>query len=922
MRLSLIILTFFTIYQNLVHVHSQRSLLHWQRDLEYRLQSYENTRQNLDNLIQSSVISQISQQNIPNGARVVSSGGSVRFSDLIIPNGALILESHVARPTLRLMVNKTDYYVNTKFSELRQIQYGLNTIRRQVNDPSRRFVYKGSPNNQFTPQVNFSRIPGTWIMKQFMYARLVESQQVELTLINNTNVNNVMRDVYMENPRMGARDPQSRLFFEGRKTFWRSVFERPLTSGCCDRLRPLHTSQMMTRSTRQTVEAPVLFHTNDIYNKQPVLIRNLLTPQLNNRILAVGLMSNRPDDSGLITSSEENIIRLNDLINTKQSNPTEIIKTIVFKEFLVIDEAQVWANNISNRGFGIGFMSHPSIYLDLSYDNFLFKYSDGKNRRVQKVLKSVIIDGEAQFEKGVDASVVNRVPNFGQFVQERIVRTDRKSIIRGAVQFDALPLVLNRFGNYSRSIQSVQIMQVERDLIVNSVNGMRIPFDIVLFPLVPNAPIIIRGPRVFESPVLMRESVRVQRLINNIQMPDGVIPLHLNDFMGSVRGSHLWFVDGITTQHVTVQSGRFDEIPLKDVHDPQSLIMQSVFVTQPDGSKIIRAPLQIKNLTLINNGPDSGLLNGFRPQDLLEFSPVAQQPRETTLFSRKTFSAPIEVGECLFSEMNQLSNWTNHLIRIDIPNTVQTVHTKLMFINPPYLSAQMFPNHLSSVQIDRLSIEFYPNHNPQLYFNNLNISPEFYVLQQALIRTLANHTEGRYRVLDQVRMLNPYNTINGVSLYDIVTLDEPFKFADRYVMVGKVELRGNLRANRITSNYPINVLDLEQFNKYRIPIVGSQAPIRLNHLVLSSNNQASYLQCRMLNGISFNVFANSIMSLTKPQIVESSLVFTNQVNLEGFVKTGSSVNSIKNFKQFAEKLKNAKYSFDDGLQCNSIVIRV
>lgn len=139
-------------------------------------------------------------------------------------------------------------------------------------------------------------------------------------------------------------------------------------------------------------------------------------------------------------------------------------------------------------------------------------------------------------------------------------------------------------------------------------------------------------------------------------------------------------------------------------------------------------------------------------------------------------------------------------------------------------------------------------------------------------------------------------------------------------MVGKVDV-DTVRAGRIQSNYPIDAMDLVQFDKYRIPIVGSRTPIRLNNLVLTSTNRVSFVRCQMLNGISFNEFVYSIMSLTRPQEILSNLVFGAPVNLEGMVRTESSLNGIKNFKQFAAHLKKAKYSFDNGLQCNSVMIK-
>lgn len=226
----------------------------------------------------------------------------------------------------------------------------------------------------------------------------------------------------------------------------------------------------------------------------------------------------------------------------------------------------------------------------------------------------------------------------------------------------------------------------------------------------------------------------------------------------------------------------------------------------------------------------------------------------------------------------------------------------------------------SSVNVSRLDVEFLPNNNPHNYNQNLKISPELYTLQLALTRGIANKTGGRYRVLDRVELVGS-SQINSVILDDIITLDRPFRFKDRFTMVGKVEVRNTLGADRITSNYPIDAMDIVQFDKYRVPILGSRSPIKLNNLVLSSDNQANFVHCQLLNGVQLNEFVDSIMSLTRPQQVHCPIVFNAPTSLEGMVRTRSSVNGIKNFKSFARDLKGAQYSFENGLQCNSLVIK-
>lgn len=917
----LTILLVISVFGSLNNVAGQRSLLHWRKDLEFRLNSYLSQRDAINNILASSIYPE--PEKINGTVRVVSSE-NVRFFDLLIPTGSLILDSSIAQPSVRNLVNKTNNYVNSKMNDLDQVRNQLEVIKHQLQDPAQNFIYKGLPNIP-TPQVNFSVIRGVREFTQFTYGHVIESNRAEVRFINFTNVDQVINEVYMKNTTIGLTDSQARLFFEGKKTFWRSVFTKELKSGCCDRLKPLHTSRMMLRSVPQQVSAPVYIN-NQGFNGDPVVIRQLATDQLYNRMLVA-----RQETGELFAPTPpENIVQLHNLISTRQSNPLELLKTLVFKNVLRVDEAQLSRAN-SNR-LVIGFLSGPVPYFDLSHDNYLLRFAASKDMGpIQRVSGPMIINSEALFVSNLDASSVNRIDHFHSFVNERIVRIDRPSVIRSSVRFNALPYVLNvPPAASSRPLQNVLIMHVDRGLEVGLVNGMRFPNDIVPLPLAPNKPIYVRGPRHFVNQVVFENFVQVGQLVNGLQMPAGVIPLHLNDFMGSVGTSNLWFVDGIVAHHVTSHSGQFDNIIMKDAatNDAQDVIMRAVFSTLPDGSHLIRAPLRITHVKIFNQPGTKyqGLLNGFRPQDIIELS----NPRIESVEGRKTFLAPVEAIDCVFNDINHLTNWTNHLIRIDRPNTVQTVHTKLAFIQPPLMTDMAAPlpkvvyNRTSSVYIDQFRVEFYPNNNPHDYINNIKFSPEFYILHQALQKAIVNHTEGRYRV-DQVNLVDPYGRpgrMNGVLLDDIVTLDSPFRFAGGFVMVGKVEVMNNVRANRITSNYPIDAMDLVQFDKYRIPIIDSRSPIRLNNLVLSTNNQASFVQCRMLNGISFNEFANSIMSLTRPQEVDSSLTFNGPVNLEGLVRTGASLNGMKQFKQIARNLKAAKYSFENGLQCNLVMIKV
>lgn len=901
----------------LEQVAGQRSILHWRKDLEYRLSSYQNQRRVIESILVPVI-------NSP----ATFSADHVRFSDLIIPAGSLILDDQVARPTIKIMVNKTQTYVASKSNELYQIQSQLEVIKRQVRNSNRTFIYKGtfndtSPFNQ--KRIAPTRVTGVRVFKQFMYGRYINSRETQLRRINFTNVDRVINETYLDNQRIGAFDSKQRIFYEGRKVFWRSVFTKQLLSGCCDRLKPMHTSHMMTRSSYQNISSPVLFTSVD--HNQPVVIRNLETNLgLFNRLIThstIRIAPNLPDIHELLPSFGENYISVNNLIGIRQSDQVELLKTIVFKDLVMVDDGYLRPSAINNKAV-IGFVSPPGLLFDLSHENYLLKFPSTRNfTTIQSVSGPVVINSDVNIVSGINATDVNRTPLFERFVAESIVRIDRPTVIKGSLHFNALPLIFSPSGP-----QSVPILHVDGGLQVNLVNGMNIPRDVLRVPgaLPQNATIRIRGPRRFLEQVRILAPVSVRGPVNGLQLPDEVIPLYIPDDMSQSRLSKLWFINGIAAKHVTVQDNQFDEISLQEVHgDAQNLIMRSMYTMRPDGTYLIRAPLRVRNLNLVGNSPNRGLINGFRPQDLTE---LIGRPVDTIL-GRKTFSATVNADECLFNEINLLPNWTSHLIRIDRPGTVQNVYTKLAFAQHPIVKPNSVYQDVftltSSISVGDFMIEFRPNDDQINYLSNLDFSPEFYNIYQALEKSASNRDEGRYRVLGQVRIVDPtggMGRVNNIDLHDIVTLDSPFRFADRFVMVGKVDVTGTLSAGRITSNYPLDVMDLEQFAQYRIPITGLRSVIRLGNLVLASTNRASYIQCNMLNGISFNEFVDSIMSLTRPQVISNSLLFRGPVNFDGIVRTESSLNGVREFRRFATGLRNVKYSFEDGLQCNSVIIKV
>lgn len=928
---------------------TQRNLLVFKQDLEYRLGSYLNQRRTIDDILTSSISpnqqqQQQQQQVYPGLTKIAHTGGRIRFTDLIITNGSLILDRHNARPTVRMLVNKTRDYVAAKMNELYQVRSQLDSVKHQID--THQYIYKGLPNGPTLPVDNRKIIRGTRLFKQFIYGRAIQSQRIQVAQVNYTNVDHVINETYMANAKVGLLDPQSRLFFEGKKTFWHTTFTGHLRSGCCHRLKPFHTDKMMRKSKYQEILAPIMFHTNDMQHKSPIYIRNLTVPQMYNRILAFGLINNRPDNNGLIPSPPENFINMENLIHIR-GHPLDIApipKRLIFKDVTLIDQARLYSP-VNDRALSIGLANEPGFLFDLNHHNYLLKFMNIRGRMqqpnattipMQFVAGTTIINSEAYFQDLIDANLVNRIPRFDLFIRNNVVRIDRPAMIRGPVQFSALPTIFTNAAGFAQPPRSVPIMMANKELKVGSVNGMRIPEDLVFLPpspyaLPPNQVIHVRGPREFVNRVNF-EHLHVYKKVNEMVLPQEAIPLHLNDFISSTGNSNLMFVDGIVGQHLTVHGGHFDNIQIRD-SDAQNIIMRSVFMLQPDGSHLVRAPLHINNLRLLAKSPNTGLLNNFRPQTLLE---LTKQPVDMPLFGNKQFLGLVEADDCIFNQVNDIENWSNHLIRIDRPNLIQNVHTRLAFnqvmvpganvsANQPLQlpTPQAQPQLLGSVDIARFRIEFYPDDSVNQP-DNWNISPEFYMMNQALIKALNNNTAGRYRVLDQVRLIDQrgqmVGRVNGIDLNDIVTLDKPFRFSEGYVMVGKVVVDGNLRASRISSNYPLDVMDLVQFSQFRVPIMGSRAPIKLSSLVLGTNNRANFIQSNMLNGISFNEFVASIMSLTRPQVVESSLIFNMPVTFESFIRTGSSVNNIKNFKHLVGYLKNARYTFEDGLQCNSVNI--
>lgn len=884
----------------------QRSILHAKYDLEYRLGEYERRRVELQNIIGSSLIT----------AKPLHIEG-VSFSNLIIPEHALILDSHIAQPTVRSIIGKTQQYVSQKMAELSVVRGRYGKLLDQVTAKNQSFIYK-SPQSSAVPQV----IQGRRQFNNFQFARAIDALGVKLHTINRTNVNQIMQQTYLEQPKLELYDSKKRLYFEGRKTMWRAEFKAALHSGCCDRLRPLHTSRMMIRGIDQAVAGPIAFVQNASFDSG-VVVTSLQAERLynvadENAVLFDAAMIIGPQPQ-IVTRNQ---ITLNDLIDLASPWQPEPQKRLIFNGQLTIDELLL-RNVAPPLAPRIGVATKPDVGLDLAPDTYLRKFFAHPNTaRVQHIQSRVVVLGESHIIGDVDALVVNNVENFNNFVVDAVVRIDKPAVIEGRVVLNALSAPPPP--STSIQMRSVPVAQVEGELFVGQVNGMDPNIDVVFIDkLQPNVAIEVRGERVFANTMRFSNHLQVKQRVCGMLMPSEIIPLHLNDFIDSTGASNLWFVDGITTDQLTIQSGQFDRMVLRDVHgDAQSLVMRSVLAQQADGSQLVRAPLRVQHLKLLpsstsgisNSGP-SGLLNGFRPEDVIELTQSTRLGGDATHFilGRKMFANLVEARECTFGEINGLARWPSSLIRIDLPNMIQNVHTKLVFESLPGAPASL-------LSVNHLDAEFLPNLSPANYAHNMRLSPELYLAQQALARGVANRTgEIRYRVLNQLTVQN--GLVNGVRIDDIVTLNEPFAFAERFVLIGKVDAECVVRAQHVASAYPLGPMDLVQFERYRVPTMGARAPIHLQSVVLDGDNQASFVQCRLLNGTPLSQFLNSIMSLTRPQSVHASVSFAAPTSFEGIVRTRSLFNNIANFNAFTERLRNVKYSFENGLQCNSLLVR-
>lgn len=926
-------------------VVAQRSLLHWKRDLENRLKLYETRRNEINQIIASSIVS---QRRLPpsiadSGQRPTFVASNVHFTDLIVSDGSLRFEQQVAQQTVNVMLNKTAGYIGSKMSEVYEITSNLGNIRRNIVESRARFIYKGSPrlSNQPAPlYYNTTRISGLRVFSQVGHIHAVNSQRVEVSRINATDVNQVLAETYMENPSLSLEDPQGRLYFEGTKTFWNTTFLGQLRSGCCDRMRPLHTSRMMLRSKIQEVSAPILVRSASQPgpNRDPVVIRRLMSARLTSRRM---LATPRP--GSLLVSPISSSIMTHDVIKLNESiNHPEIQKTIVFAGGVSVDSAtlQTYGNKLTiyingpNAPNGTAFTLNHDNYL-LRHPSSSADYQQIAARGAQHIMGSVVFDGEVTFGSSVNPlESVNSVANFGSFLANDIVRIDRAGLIRGPVRFGATIGGYNYPSGAKVMQPSNEIIRVAQRLNVSLVNGMRWPQDLLVLPLNPLQVVHVSGRRLLSGNIVFNSHLTVRGRVAGMRIPEDVIPLHLDDrYDFGPNETALFFSDGIDTDHLSVLSGQFDDINLSDVHgNEQDLILRSMLATLPDGTHIIRAPLHVQNLHLIGSRANEGLLNGIRPQDIIELKirdPTSPHHRESIINGRKTFLNEVEVTDCRFDNINDLYNWTHQLIRIDRP-IAQTVSSRVAFVQPPS-SALQYDSPVVRVNKMRVDYEL-ENGNQASYARNWNFSPELYIINQALARNAANYTKDRYRVVQQVKLLphvvqQRVGRVNGLELGDIIRLDEPFKFIDRYVLVGKVDVRGTIQADRIRSTYPLDNMDLNQFANYRVPLwstspslAGGLTPIRLSSVVLAGENRASYLQSQLVNGLVFNEFVNSTMSLTRPQVVDRRLVFKAPTNFEAMVKTHSSFNGIKHFKDFAGRLQQARYTFEDGLQCNAVVL--
>lgn len=934
----LFVLSFVSITTLFSHNYNQVSCQIAKWDTDFRIDSYNRLIKTLNNLVNKN--HQIT--------------GTGYFNKLVVSQGSLILTRQVSPATHHVLDNKTRNYVSSKLTEVQRIQNVIDSIQRTLKDPNKAFVYKGNhqqkhPNSHLyqsqqhhlgpygNRQTNGAIVfSGKKLFNQFAYANSITSNRVDLKSINNSYVERVLDRAYMKHYQHSLFDSQKRLYFEGSKTISSSVFLNDLHSGCCGRLKPIHTDRLLTKSSNQTIPATVYLLTphHQRHHRQAglpppthVSINTLNFDQLLERTLTLGLTKTR---SGLkllkiLPSPVSSNVQLADLIYIRQHQQhlqnsqalVQIPKSLLFTSIISVENLNL--NFASSNPYGFArILIGPTSgkFLALSPNDFLLQTPPSNPQTSSQSIVNLRVSSASVFEADLVASSLNEVGNFVQFVMNSLARIDRQTAINGPIQF-----LSSHSHHDGQNLYGQPLAVVNKQVIITrTLNALNLLQDLIQIKY-PSNHLTIRGPLVFNNSRINMDFVTVTSHINGLSIPNDVVPLNLNDAINNLGSSNLVFLDGINVNQLTVRNRYFDKLHLSDAfEDAESFILRTSFIPTPDGKHIIKAKLIVVDLVLSASGSNRGSINGFRPNEIINFANIRQE----SILGTRFFNDHIEAGDCHFQNLNNMNNWANHLIRTDRPKFVQTVHTNLVFSSGHQLS-QSFTPGADTVTTNTFNVGFLPNMNEANYMLNYNAYPELYTINQVLFKA-TNQEERRLRV-EHVRLLNPRGKglVNGIPTNLVQRLDQTNFVPGKAIFVGKVYITNDMQARYVTSSYPIEGLDLDQFDKYRIQFrsngrVNYENPVRVNNLVLTGLNLASTVRFSSLNELIFDQYINSVMSLTRPQFVRNPMIFLNTVNFFGHISSNSSLNNIDSTSFLGQKVRDTIYKFNEGLECQRVYL--
>lgn len=855
---------------------AQDSLERWKINLEARLKYYSVQRDQLNKAIEASIdISpKITSDNNRRTTTTISTGTATNFKELTIDD-----KIYLDRYSIEQIFTKANNFLRDIRHQVAELHQVAERVAEKIKNNSDSYILKDRPTIQITSTKRF--------LNPIFITTVHSATNVQLGHINNspTIVSNVIESIFGPNSWTdhAKYDRSGRLYFEGTKTFHDEVvFQRNLSSACCNRLQPFgNINYLMTKTTNQTVDNPMIVLRSKLH------FHSVTTNRLEN-------VDNVMQSQGTLhqqrfkNTQSKVILKPDKFLFIRQnikSSRNQSLNLIIRNSPIVIHNA----HSINS------FISINEKQLHIEKDPHYLVH----NREHQKI-GTAITFGRNNFYNKLDCQLVNGVDQFSEFVRHSLVRVDKNAIIPNLI-FKSRP-------------QSV--ITVYNRLRIGDLNGIKIPQAIMTAGQLStyNSSILVRGCKRFLSNPHFTNIV-VTGKTSNLILPQEILTISqddrsrdiaaekVNDRILFSKGIHL--LSGMKLSEKT----HFDMIgPIRqNVATPEVFLSRSI--NQGTNVKgIISFPLIVSRLDFTNN---LNQINNIAIQDL-NGTLMASTIHHSGM---KRFESVVEVDHCHISAINYVKNWMEHLIAIKDTRSPQIIYTSLVFSN-------LLPTHIT---VNQLTISGNASKQQVYLDDTLELLNRVLRSDAHDRRTSLSIRYRSLRLLDRLEIKNPLQSkINNIFISDVMTVNSSSVIRGRVTLSGGIITRSHIVANRVQTNYAIGQTDLVSFYLSRVAIfpwfdtVGrSNRVIALNKLVLDSSNGVNELYTNNFNYQLFLPFIDRILSKSRPQIIKSRMRFENYALFESDVFTKDNRGLVNKFR--FSNLKLSSVTFEDGLNVSEII---